>query len=41
LWSRDTLLKRFGSVPFKTGKTVMTLAQYFRYAQQTKEETPL
>jgi hypothetical protein len=40
-WNTDNLMRQYGDAIFKTGRTVMTLTDYFKYARETKEETPM
>ena len=40
-WTCENFLKRFGDVSFKAGAVEMTLHEYWNYARQTQEESPI
>ncbi|XP_012074254.1 F-box protein At5g06550 [Jatropha curcas] len=40
-WDRDYLLQECGDVKFAVGQVAMRLEEYFRYADQVREERPL
>src|SRR3990167_5660890 len=40
-WSKENLIKRFGDTVLKAGAVTMTLRDYWTYADQIRDETPI